>query len=346
VSQQEPSEVPPIVHEVLRSPGQPLNKATRDFFEPRFGHDFSEVRVHTDSRAAESARAVNALAYTVGRHIVFGMGQHLPATSAGHELMAHELTHVVQQSNTSVLQPRSVSVIDGPAEQEASRNATVLGEASMMSGVINPMPSLHRQVVPPGGAPGVAPQYRDCTQAITGIADANQQLESSRQRARNFVSSAISRLNNAPAASTPYETALQRHFIAPTAADRATIQGSYRQIFAALTVNNFICNSGAICGTEQAFWLPDDDLLHVCRPFWTQGLTCRAIILIHESAHDAGIDAAPGGHAPNRGSADYPTGNVAAPAGQTTAGRMNNPDAYAFFAAHVWRSTDTGSTCF
>src|SRR5574337_1371923 len=58
--------VPPIVHEVLRSPGQPLDPATRAFFEPRFSHGFSQVRVHTDARAAESVRAVNALAYTVG----------------------------------------------------------------------------------------------------------------------------------------------------------------------------------------------------------------------------------------------------------------------------------------
>ena len=62
------NEVPPIVHEVLRSPGQPLDAATRAFMEPRFGHDFSNVRVHTDAKAAESARTVNALAYTVKRY--------------------------------------------------------------------------------------------------------------------------------------------------------------------------------------------------------------------------------------------------------------------------------------
>src|SRR5712692_51863 len=62
---QSSGEVPDIVHEVLRSPGQPLNAATRAFMEPRFGHDFSQVRVHTDAKAAESARAVNGQAYTV-----------------------------------------------------------------------------------------------------------------------------------------------------------------------------------------------------------------------------------------------------------------------------------------
>lgn len=90
--------VPPIVHEVLRSPGQPLDPATRAFFEPRFGHDFSQVRVHTDAKARESAHAVNALAYTSGRDVVFGAGQYAPYKAAGQRLLAHELTHVVQQS--------------------------------------------------------------------------------------------------------------------------------------------------------------------------------------------------------------------------------------------------------
>jgi hypothetical protein len=90
--------VPPIVHDVLRSPGQPLDSSTRAFMEPRFGHDFSGVRVHTGMRAAESARAVNALAYAVGRDIVFAAGQYVPTSNVGQRLMAHELTHVVQQS--------------------------------------------------------------------------------------------------------------------------------------------------------------------------------------------------------------------------------------------------------
>jgi len=88
---------PPIVSEVLGSPGQPLDTATRSFFEPRFGHDFSHVRVHTDGRAGDSARAVNALAYTSGRHLVFGVGQYSPTTASGRRLLAHELAHSIQQ---------------------------------------------------------------------------------------------------------------------------------------------------------------------------------------------------------------------------------------------------------
>ncbi len=89
---------PPIVHDALSASGQPLDAATRTSFEPRFGQDFRHVRVHTDARASASARAVNALAYTVGRDVVFSAGQYAPETEAGRRLLAHELTHVVQQS--------------------------------------------------------------------------------------------------------------------------------------------------------------------------------------------------------------------------------------------------------
>ena len=89
---------PAIVQHVLSSPGEPLNAETRAFFEPRFGHDFSRVRVHSDRHAAASARAVNALAYTVGADVSFGAGQYRVNSSEGRRLLAHELTHVVQQS--------------------------------------------------------------------------------------------------------------------------------------------------------------------------------------------------------------------------------------------------------
>jgi hypothetical protein len=95
-----PATVPPIVHDVLRSPGQPLDAETRAFFEPRFGYDFGKVRLHANAKAAKSAQAVNALAYTVGHDIVFNVGQFSPATAAGRQLIAHELTHVVQQGSS------------------------------------------------------------------------------------------------------------------------------------------------------------------------------------------------------------------------------------------------------
>lgn len=89
---------PPIVDEVLRSTGEPLEPATRAFMESKFRHNFSEVAIHSDAIAAESAESVDARAYTVGRHIVLGGGQPPLRSVEGQSLLAHELTHVVQQS--------------------------------------------------------------------------------------------------------------------------------------------------------------------------------------------------------------------------------------------------------
>jgi len=124
-------DVPPIVHEVLNSPGQALDRETQSFMEPRFGHDFSGVRVHTDERAAESARSVNALAYTVGRDIVLGAGQYAPTTMAGRRLLAHELAHTIQQSNTGSVVQRlagklQVNTLGDAYKQEADAAASLV----------------------------------------------------------------------------------------------------------------------------------------------------------------------------------------------------------------------------
>lgn len=91
------TEVPASVNKVLRSGGQPLGAAERGFFESRFGHSFGQVRVHTSDQAEDSARAIHARAYTVGQNIVFGRGQYAPGSTEGKRLLAHELTHVLQQ---------------------------------------------------------------------------------------------------------------------------------------------------------------------------------------------------------------------------------------------------------
>ena len=115
--QQSTSRVPPVVHDVLRSPGQPLDTATRMEMEPRFGHDFSRVRVHSGERAAQSAVAVDALAYAAGNHIVLG------SRSLPREVMAHELAHVVQHGNAGSgdVLPQRVAAADSAAEVEADR---------------------------------------------------------------------------------------------------------------------------------------------------------------------------------------------------------------------------------
>jgi hypothetical protein len=93
---------PASVDRVLSSPGRPLEPALRQDMEQRFGHDFSQVQVHSGAAAEQSARDVNALAYTVGHHVVFGASRFAPATHEGRQLLTHELTHVVQQTGSVV----------------------------------------------------------------------------------------------------------------------------------------------------------------------------------------------------------------------------------------------------
>src|ERR1700683_1708785 len=98
----------PIVHDALSSPGQPLDASLRPLMENRFGRDFGDVRVHTNTVAAKSAQAINALAYTSGKDVVFAPGQYDPETLRGKGLLAHELVHVVQQKTESEFNARYV----------------------------------------------------------------------------------------------------------------------------------------------------------------------------------------------------------------------------------------------
>jgi hypothetical protein len=94
----------------LSSSGQPMPESSRKFFEPKFGHDFSKVKLHTDSVAAKSAQSINALAYTTGNNIVFNSGQYSPESDSGKKLMAHELTHVVQQKESPQTIRRKITI--------------------------------------------------------------------------------------------------------------------------------------------------------------------------------------------------------------------------------------------
>ena len=111
--------VPPMVHEVLRSPGQSLDKETRELMESRFGHDFSQVRVHTDSNAAEFAESINARAFTIGQDIGFRAANYSSESAQGKRLLAHELTHVVQQSKANA--PEMNDLQYRKAESEANK---------------------------------------------------------------------------------------------------------------------------------------------------------------------------------------------------------------------------------
>lgn len=133
--------VPASVDQALASPGRPLDLALQQDMEQRFGHDFSRVRVHAGTDAERSAREVHAYAYTVGHNIVFGAGQFAPETNAGRRLIAHELTHVVQQSNADGdwmgqnHEKRDLSPRIAPARPRIARaGRTMLSRATVRAG--------------------------------------------------------------------------------------------------------------------------------------------------------------------------------------------------------------------
>jgi hypothetical protein len=150
----------------IRGGGQSLSESARTFFEPRFGTDFSHVRVHTDSNAAESARGVNALAYTVGRGVVFGAGQYAPGTASGKRLLAHELTHVVQQQAGVHLRDR-VGEIDDLHERHAD------GTSQTVVDPLQHQVNIQRQTLPSEQLTEL-PAATETTQSVPGETTTNK----------------------------------------------------------------------------------------------------------------------------------------------------------------------------
>ena len=135
-----PASLEEIVSSGTQSAGHPLDSETRRFMEERFGYDFSQVRTHTDSAAADSSHAVAAHAYTLGQDVVFGAGKYSPGSSEGRKLIAHELAHVVQQSTGALPMASSgegisISEPSDQAEQEAESTADrVMGGSHLTAG--------------------------------------------------------------------------------------------------------------------------------------------------------------------------------------------------------------------
>ena len=128
VSRMMEDERSPVKDLLASSSGQPLDRDTQALMQSRLGHDFSDVRVHADGQATDSAKAVNAQAYTVGTNVVFQSDKYSPGTDSGNKILAHELTHVVQQKagpvdGTPAAGGISVSHPSDPFEQAAERNA-------------------------------------------------------------------------------------------------------------------------------------------------------------------------------------------------------------------------------
>jgi Domain of unknown function (DUF4157) len=172
-----PAVAPPIVHEVLRSHGEPLDSGTRTAMETHFGHDFSQVRVHSDAAAVASAEAINARAYTVGSHVAFAAGQYQPHTPSGRHLLQHELAHSIQQAGVSVSAagaPLEIGSASDPLEAEADRMATGGRTASMANGsghvVRRQTPDAPAATAPATTTPATTPATSGTPAAPTGTA--------------------------------------------------------------------------------------------------------------------------------------------------------------------------------
>ena len=145
----------------LRGGGHRLPVSVRAYFEPRFGYDFSQVRVHTDRHAHASAGAVGARAFTVGKNIVFGAGKYAPTAEAGRRLLAHELTHVVQQSAAPAL-AEPTKAQEPSARPTTAAHETIAGIACAPQISRTTERVVQRQDAQTEEAPSPASILRDC----------------------------------------------------------------------------------------------------------------------------------------------------------------------------------------
>jgi len=275
-------EAPGVVHETLRSSGQPLDTASRAFFEPRFGRDFSGIRIHTDAQAAQSAQSISALAYATGPHIVFGAGQYAPGTDAGKALLAHELAHSVQQAG------------GGSGGEVVSRR---VGGVNCTAGQF--------------GAPA-APREALETADQTGI-------DLATQMAQGLATDALAVRGGIPATPSATLQAYEDHFGLPTASGagflnrmtgvvrptqeialseevdvvsrrfalvaRTMGQGLSYTCLGAGSLTLVGCSAGT-CGDSDGFSCPGNSLVALCEHFWTNfDDTGRAQVLVHEGFH-------------------------------------------------------------
>jgi hypothetical protein len=258
-------EAPSSVHDVLATSGRPLDAPTRAFFEPRLGHDFSRVRIHADAAAGESAQEMKAHAYTVGSHIVFGAGRFSPESVEGRRLIAHELTHVIQQ-----------------------------GGAGIDSGAVRPFP-VQRQGAGRNPKPPVT-ETEGCDPTLQG------DLKAMHQPALDHLNRAIASLEPGWKHMMPADKAAFAQFFDPSNSGQIdsgfvrTVLDKYRFIRSNMRALRFDCDpkSWTLCGTSKR-WCVGGRLmwtcfgnLHVCSAAYKAAAPDAKIeTIIHESVHNA-----------------------------------------------------------
>lgn len=246
----------------------------RALAEPYFSHDFSQVRVHTDGEAARSAEAIDAHAYTFKQDIVFGAGRHAPQSREGAQLLAHELTHVIQQSRgaAATVQRRAPQLIlDDPLEREADETSRDL--SGQAHGGTLPYRQALETISPPLPVPPAA-QVRDATPRV---------LEADRPRfndLRTFVQGLPARLRALVARGERGEPWLTAHNV--------NVQSVLRvldALVADLTTERFIVRFDQPAGKATASYEPVNNIMHLAPFSGSARRTSVAIDLVHEYTH-------------------------------------------------------------
>jgi len=290
--------VPLSVSATLRAVGQPLDSDTREYMESGFGHDFGHVRVHADSGAADSARSVDALAYTVGHDVVFAPGQYAPNAAAGRQLLAHELTHVLQQSASSAtVQPRlEIGAANDQAEMEADRIAArvMYADAGGEKVNVSQAPAILRRQPVHGAAPRT--ETEDCEPAL------QNDLKAMHAPALGHLDRAITSLDPGWKKMTPADKAAFTQYFDPSGSGEIddgfvrSVREKYRLIRGNMRSLRFDCDPGSwtLCGSGSK-WCVGGRLmwtcfgaLHVCAgAYKTASPDFKIETIIHESVHNA-----------------------------------------------------------
>jgi hypothetical protein len=306
---------PPIVHDVLASRGQPLDSPSRSFFERRLGHDLSGVRVHTGERAASSARAVSARAYTVGSDVVFGAGEYAPNTHAGRQLLAHELVHVAQQRGSTPRGSLRIQPANDALEAQADSVATaaLAGDARPALGSTAPVVARTFQA-----------SKTNCVAGERGApANVDTELPAIDKRAGELATQVAEALEKDPPDAN-VRTALQNRFGLPpvfpggasmnrltgaTVADQdAAIAGELAVLARRFRLSAKLFSepmfyrcvgpeggstidgcaiTNALCATGDSWSCAGVGAIFMCPQFWTKfvGTDGRALVLVHETFH-------------------------------------------------------------
>jgi len=246
--------------------GQPLNPASRNYFEPRFGYDFSNVRVHTDAAAAESARALDALAYTVGTDIVFGPSEFAPDTTAGKHLLAHELAHVVQNG-------------------KAASNRSTLRRLVRNTNVSCWHPAQE-------GHGGLFHPRRTGDEVVASITEADTRAIAVAQNAENQIRDL--RANRTTVGFVPnaglrdaFQTRFNINVMTVADTQLELIQRRYRRVREILEGGSmhYTCRGSDCDPGDWAYSFPGPYRMHLCNRFYPDTLNERGGTILHEAFH-------------------------------------------------------------